>query len=80
MICTLVAGALMTVQASHLLNLGFTDGEYLKQVSHRVEYIIKHNIKVNAWPRRVDVTVNGGIGLLMDDGVFVASDDLIDCQ
>lgn len=77
MICILMAGALVASQASHLPPLEFKPGDYLKQVHERTEYIIEHNIKMNPYDRAVDVHVNGGIGLIVPDGVFVFADDLI---
>lgn len=83
MICILVAGALMASQASHLPPLEFKtvtetgNRELLKQVSRRTAYIRENGIDTNDWDLVVEVHVNGGIGLIVPDGVFVREDDLI---
>lgn len=91
MICILVAGALISSQASHFVAddpsklppLEFSEAtesghrEFLKQVHRRTAYINKHNIKLNPWDRHVKVRINGGIGLIVPDGVFVREGDLL---
>ena len=83
MICILVAGALMASQASHLPPLEFkpvTESghrEFLKQVHRRTAYIRENGIDTNDWDRSVDVYINGGIGLIVPDGVFVREGDLL---
>lgn len=83
MICVLMAGALMASQASHLPPLEFKPviesghREFIKQVNERTEYIVKHNVKLNQYDRTVNVIINGEIGLLMDDKLFVRKDDLM---
>lgn len=75
--CILFAGALMASQPDHLDAMKLGDGPLLKEVNERTEYILAHNVKVNAWRRDVVADILGNVARI--DGVWVSVDDL-ECE